>query len=254
MEVICSFRGTGYLGIKVRWQDSYLYICNVYSSCELSLKRELWRNLLDLKDKNRDGDWIIGGDFNAVKNRGERKGLSEGGGKVEWEEFSSFINDLGLEDVPCIGKKFSWFSGDGKLRSRLDRFLMSSNIINRWGVVGQEIGERDISDHCPVWIVADKSDWGPKPFKFNNEWFQHKDFLGYVEREWRSMEVYGRGDFVLKEKLSRLKNKLRWWNINVFGMIDLNLEEGVKEINDLDNQGLNVEVDPEERRRANRKF
>ncbi|XP_058754722.1 uncharacterized protein LOC131627879 [Vicia villosa] len=175
----------------------------------LPLKRVLWRNLLALKDNYNDGEWVLGGDFNSVKNGGERKGRSVVGNQAEWEEFSGFINDLGLEDVPCKGKKFSWFSSD---------------------------------------------DWGPKPFKFNNEWFQHKEFFGFVEKEWMGLDVNGRGDFVLKEKLRLLKNKLRWWNINVFGKINLELEEGVKEINALDNLSSEEEADSGSRWRANRKF
>lgn len=50
--------------------------------------------------------------------------------------------------------------------------------------MGKDIRDRDISDHCPVWLMTDKQDWGPKPFKFNSEWFQNKDFLCFVEREW----------------------------------------------------------------------
>lgn len=37
------------------------------------------------------------------------------------------------------------------------------------GVVGQFIRLRDLSDHCPIWLIMDGADWGLKPFKFNNE-------------------------------------------------------------------------------------
>ncbi|XP_058741064.1 uncharacterized protein LOC131613407 [Vicia villosa] len=254
LNVVCSFRGAGFLGIKVIWMDRVFYICNVYSPCNLSLKRVLWRNLLDLKDNFNDGEWLLGGDFNSVKNGGERKGRPVVDNQVEWDEFTGFINDIGLEDVSCKGKKFSWFSSDGRSKSQIDRFLVSSNIVNWWGVVGQQIGDRDVSDHCPIWIVVDKMDWGPKPFKFNNEWFQHKDFIGFVEKEWNGLDVHGHGDFVLKEKLRLLKNKLRWWNTTVFGKINLELEEGVKEINAIDNHPSNEEVESGDRWRANRKF
>ncbi|XP_058765950.1 uncharacterized protein LOC131639469 [Vicia villosa] len=151
------------------------------------------------------------GDFNAVKKRSERCGLSSRSCNVEWREFSDFIDETGLVDVPSKGKRFSWFSGDGKSKSRIDRFLISNNIILSWGVVGQWIGMRDVSDHCPVWLMVDKEDWGPKPFKFNNEWFKDKTFLDFVKKEWEGFTVHGRGDFVLKEKLRLLKERLKWW-------------------------------------------
>ncbi|XP_058766821.1 uncharacterized protein LOC131640445 [Vicia villosa] len=229
-------------------------ICNVYSPCCITLKRVLWRSLIELNYRFNDGEWLTGGDFNAVKNGRERKGRSTEGNNADWDEFSGFINDTRLEDVACKGKPLSWFSSDGRTKSRIDRFLMAKKIVDWWGVIGQQLGERDISNHCPIWIVADKKDWGPKPFKFNNEWFQNKDFMGFVEKEWKEMEVYSRGDFVLKEKMRILKSKLRWWYVNVFGKIDMEVEDGVKEINDLDNLSSDVEEEEDARRKANRKL
>ena len=41
----------------------------------------------------------------------------------------------------------------------------------------------------------------------------------------------GRGDFILKEKLRLLKERLRWWNKTVFSKLDLEVEEKVRAIN-----------------------
>lgn len=46
--------------------------------------------------------------------------------------------------------------------------------------------------------------------------------------------VPGRGDFVLKEKLRLLKERLCWWNINVLGRIDLEIEESILNLNEAD--------------------
>lgn len=56
------------------------------------------------------------------------------------------------------------------------------------------------------------------------------------------MKLYRRGDFVLKEKLRLLKSKLKWWNVNVFGNIDMESEDGVNEINALDNLPTDDEI------------
>ncbi|XP_058786237.1 uncharacterized protein LOC131660890 [Vicia villosa] len=115
--------------------------------------------------------------------------------------------------------------------SRIDRILVSEKVMNDWGVIGQMVGERDISDHCSIWLEIDNNDWGPKPFKFNNEWFSHDSFLSFVEKEWKSFKVEGRRDFVLKQKLFFLKGRLKWWNKEVFGRIDLEIQEEVSAIN-----------------------
>ncbi|XP_058739159.1 uncharacterized protein LOC131611049 [Vicia villosa] len=231
VEVMNSFKGEGFLGIKVLWKGNFYYVVNVYSSCELAKKRSMWHELLKMKDSFVDGEWIIGGDFNAIKNRRERKGRSGGVNNIEVDLFADFINKSLLVDVPCKGEKFSWYSGDGKSMSRIDWFLVADTVVNRWGVIGQLIGERDISDHCPIWLVVENMNWGPKPFRFNNQWFSFDSFLQFVEKEWRNMKVNDRGDFVLKENLRLLKDKLRVWNKEVFGRFDLEEEEGVRDLN-----------------------
>lgn len=157
--------------------------------------------MLNLKSQHNEREWVIGGDFNKVKDGRERVGRLGLGSSSERNEFSDFIDDIGLVDLPYKGKKCNWYSGDAKVKSCIDRILVSNNIMNGWGAVGQFIGLRDISDHCLVWLVVNKEDWGPKPFKFNNEWFQNKDFLAFLEKEWKDMIVTGIGDFALKDKL-----------------------------------------------------
>lgn len=85
--------------------------------------------------------------------------------------------------------------------SRLDRFLRSSNMIEDWNIIDQRVGSRDISDHCPIRLNSRKIDWGPKPFRFNNDWFKHEGFKPFIKEEWEKIKVEGRGDFVLYEKL-----------------------------------------------------
>ncbi|XP_058784169.1 uncharacterized protein LOC131658938 [Vicia villosa] len=140
-----------------------------------------------------------------------------------------------LVDLPTIGGKFTWIKSNGKTMSRLDRFLLSESFIEEWKVDGQHIGERDVSDHASIWLKDNRKDWGPKPFKFNNMWFKHEDFDLFVEEEWKRINFKGRGDFCLNEKLKTLKNRISWWNKNVYGWIDLKINNDGKELHSLDN-------------------
>lgn len=69
---------------------------------------------------------------------------------------------------------------------------------------------------------------GPKPFRINNNWFLNKDFLKFIKEEWEMTQIQARGDYVIKEKLRLLKGIIKWWNINIFGKIDLETKEGVR--------------------------
>ncbi|XP_058754983.1 uncharacterized protein LOC131628127 [Vicia villosa] len=194
VKAVFNFGGRGFLGMKLLWKGNYFYAVNVYFPISREEKRSLREKILDLKSRFSDGEWLVGGDFNTVRNRRERKGVSFHNSRREWSDFEEYIRRSGLEDVPCKGKKYTWFGGDGRSRSRLDRFLLADKIVSGWGVIGQLVEDRDVSDHCPVWLLCDKANWGPKPFKVNKEWFSNKDFLPFVEKEWLSIIVGGGGE------------------------------------------------------------
>lgn len=72
---------------------------------------------------------------------------------------------------------------------------------------------------------------GAKAFKVNNCWFDHKDFVSFVEDSWKSMKIEGKQAYVLKEKFKSLRNSLRKWNKEIFGWLDLKVNEAVSRIN-----------------------
>jgi exonuclease III len=188
-----SFAGTGYLGVCVEWKSLLVYIVNVYSPCSMAGKRKLWEDLLHFKLNNVQGEWCLGGDFNAILKVGERRGSSSGGGnQAERMEFNQFIDAMELIDIPISGKKFSWFSSDDTSMSRLDRFLLSEGFIEKGGITNQWIAARDISDHCPIWLVSNNLDWGPKPFRFNNCWLEHPAFIPFVSEFWEKTVIRGK--------------------------------------------------------------
>ncbi|XP_058756407.1 uncharacterized protein LOC131629638 [Vicia villosa] len=222
---VCSFMGNGYLGINASYRGKNCYFINVYSPCFCADKRKLWYDLLLLKSRWIKGEWIVRGDFNAVKFVVERRGRIDGGRRGVMEDFNSFINLIELVDVLVLGCIHTWINSSGSASSRLDRFLISDGIIQWWKIVAQCSGSRDISDHRPVLIKTSNLDWGPKPFKVFNTWFQHKDFICFVKSAWDSFHVRGKKFFVIREKFRLLKEKLFWWNKNVFGWVDLQIEE-----------------------------
>lgn len=93
--------------------------------------------------------------------------------KNDMFELRIFIKDMELINVLVIGSKFTWFSLNGKVMSRLDRFLLSKGMIGKWKVVDQVIGSRGFFDHCLIWIKGKVTNRGLKPFKYFNCWIQH---------------------------------------------------------------------------------
>ncbi|MCI20776.1 cysteine-rich receptor-like protein kinase, partial [Trifolium medium] len=163
-----------------------------------------------------------------------RRGNNGSSQSSEQLEFRHFVDLMEVVDVPVAGKKFTWFSSDGQRMSRLDRFLLSEGFIVKGGITRQWIGDRDISDHCPIWLLCNNLNWGPKPFKFFNCWLEHPNFKNFVENSWENMDIRGKKAFVVKEKFKRLKEALKGWNKEVFAILDLNIDKTMKELNEME--------------------
>lgn len=69
-----NFSGVGYVGISVTYNNTEVYVINVYALCSTSAKRRVWEDLLKLKQNIGRGEWCLVGDFNAVTCVAERKG------------------------------------------------------------------------------------------------------------------------------------------------------------------------------------
>ncbi|CAK8533661.1 unnamed protein product [Lathyrus sativus] len=186
---------------------------------------------MDREDKAvRLGKKIVGGDFNKVKIGEERKGISANSIR-DMKVFSEFIVELKLTDLPVFGNNFTWFNSSGKCRSRLDRFLVDDLSISMLSLINQLVGDRDVSDHRSVWLKSNFVNWGPKPFRSFNCWFSHKDFIPFVKQSWSSYHVSSSYCNILIKKFSALKSDIRSWNRNVFGWLDLKIEECVSNLN-----------------------
>lgn len=78
---------------------------------------------------------------------------------------------MDIIDLPRMEGRYTWFSGNGLAMSRLDRFLLSDNLISLCKFDNQVVGKRVLYDHSPIWLkFGGCCDWGPKTFRFNNGW------------------------------------------------------------------------------------
>jgi len=78
--------------------------------------------------------------------------------------FNSFIDGNVLVDLPLIGRRFTWYWGDGKSMSRIDRFLLSENWCLRCSNNLQIAQLRGLSNHCALVLSVDEQNWGRNLF------------------------------------------------------------------------------------------
>jgi hypothetical protein len=239
-NLIFSFSGEGFLGVCIDWgvRELRCYIVNVYSKCDLASKKILWSNLIMSKGGFGAGNWCVVGDFNAVMEPGERKWVNvETALSSEMKAFSDFLGEMHMVDLPCLGRRFTWYHASGRAMSRLDRIFVSMEWIESFANVVLWVLARDVSDHCPLVLKIVNYDWGPKPFRFNYHWLEHKQFQEVVKGAWESCEATGWMGFILKEKLKRLKLCLKDWSKVEFGSVDTRLKKIIDDIQVLDIRG-----------------
>ncbi|GMP24335.1 hypothetical protein CsSME_00001633 [Camellia sinensis var. sinensis] len=193
-------------------------ILNVYAPNEVSSRGKFWDTLIELKS-GFPNPWY--------------KGMMD---------LNSFIQSCELNDLPLLGKKFIWSNAqDGEKWSGIDRFLLNPKWLMKfnfkeWGLPGL------FSDHCPIMLIDDERDWGPKPFRFINAWSSHPSFSLFVAKVWDEFRIIGKAGHVLFQKLKMLKVELKKWNLEVFGNLAIKLKNAEEELVELDivaeNRGL----------------
>ncbi|KAL4278182.1 hypothetical protein GQ457_03G030870 [Hibiscus cannabinus] len=175
-------------------QDFKCALINVYGPHDVGERSQMFDNLskciFDLQVPV-----IVGGDFNVVRTKEEKIGVSFH--KKAMREFSDFIETMSLVDIPLIGGRFTWsnFREDPSF-SRLDRFLISAEVLMLWSDVIQSILPKSISDHNPVCLSMVSSSWGPRPFKWFNFLADDKDYVHCVEKVYSESSGVGIGNIL----------------------------------------------------------
>ena len=214
-------------------------IVNVYSSCNLQEKTQIWDELKAIRLREACNSWCILGDFNSIRKDGERKGVNCGrSNKREMQGFNNFIDSMEVVDIPNIGRKYMWYKPNGKAKSRHDRFLTCFEWLQHWPGCKQYVLNRNISDHCALILKSKVVDWGPKSFRFLDMWHEDKDFDSFIKKKWESYKVQGNNFQMIMDKLKRLKSDLKGWNKKVFGdtqKLKLELTNRIHELDSLDN-------------------
>jgi len=98
-------------------------IVNVYSSCNLHEKTQMWTELLEIRQRDPCNSWCILGDFNSIRNERERMWVNKASGnKREMQGYNNFIDNMEMVDIPCIGRKYTCYRPNGKARAGLIGF------------------------------------------------------------------------------------------------------------------------------------
>lgn len=115
---------------KLTGMEERILISGVYGPHIPRERKEFLKNMQAIRRIIPGNLWIIGGDFNMIRELGEKKG---GIRRLDqsMEEFNEMITDQRLVDIPTTNGVYTWNNrrgGKNQITSRLDRFLLSEQI------------------------------------------------------------------------------------------------------------------------------
>lgn len=75
--------------------------------------------------------------------------------------------------------------------SRIDRCVCEGEWIQKFQSIyrsGVDLFAPQITDHVAITVkLSPKMNWGPKPFRSINAWFQNPSFKPFVRNEWKRL-------------------------------------------------------------------
>ncbi|KAK8691361.1 hypothetical protein V6N13_074872 [Hibiscus sabdariffa] len=159
---------------KAKGFDSLCGLINLYAPNDGSAKKAVFDEL-ELLISSHNIQWLIGGDFNTVKSPEEKLGVSFNHSAMK--ALADFIDNTSLIDLPLVGSKFTWSNlRESATMCRLDRILVSPEILELLPGLTLQALPKSISDHNPILAYVEKYKSGPRPFKFFNHWMEDDGF------------------------------------------------------------------------------
>ncbi|GKA40994.1 RNA-directed DNA polymerase, eukaryota, partial [Tanacetum coccineum] len=211
-------------------QDLLLVV--VYAPQDIKEKYMLWEYLHREVDRWK-GQVVIMGDFNEVRCKSDRYGSVFNARGAQ--RFNSFIVDSGLVEINLGGCHFTWCHKSANKMSKLDRFLVSENLLNTSPNITAISLDRYLSDHRPILLRERYVDYGPTPFKIFHYWVDIEGFNKIVEDAWKTYS--GKDDNVIRYlmgKFKHVKSKIREWNVTNKAGIKKDKDQCIRDLADID--------------------
>jgi hypothetical protein len=137
----------------------------------------------------------------------------EGGNMQDIMIFNSIISNLGLQEIPLEGRKYTWSNMQQEpLHEQLDWCFTSFNWISDYPNTLMYPMAKVTSDHIPSVIQIGTSLPKAQILRFENFWMEHPDFMGIVKLTW---EVDVRVNSIasrIAAKFKLLRRVLKCWS------------------------------------------
>nr|GEV59999.1 RNA-directed DNA polymerase, eukaryota, reverse transcriptase zinc-binding domain protein [Tanacetum cinerariifolium] len=135
---------------------------------------------------------------------------------IVMRQWRNTVDNYGLIDLPLGDRIFTWMNKARTKISKLDRFLISEEVVEALPDVRVTDIDRLWSDHNPILLHVFKSDFGPTPFKLFHSWLLRDSFDKVIKAELSKLEEHNFGKKLLShEKFRLLEARIKQWHSKI---------------------------------------
>ena len=162
-------------------------------------------------------DLIIGGDFNLTLATKETWGKNDRGDTVG-PFFTHLFDQKGLIDLAPLKPVPTWRNkreGEKAISKRLDRFLISENLIRDDLIMQSTVETGGNSEHRPIVLTVRTSEVKPpSPFKFKPQWLAEEEYQNMILEAWEPLQEVQNHSLMQQfaDNLDRAKRILKEWD------------------------------------------
>ncbi|XP_021979588.1 uncharacterized protein LOC110875692 [Helianthus annuus] len=224
---------------------AFLNLMNVYAPQSVVAKRHLWDNISARIDEF-EGKRVVVLDFNVVRSVEERRNSQFKAACAE--NFNNFIFEKGLQEYPMQGRKFTCIRNNGRKLSKLDRFLVCSEIFNSWPQACVRVLPGRYSDHCPIILEVANLNYGPRPFRVFSSWIGRSGFEEAVREASESFVAFDPPDVSLSAKFALIRGRLKEWRDDFLSKEKESENLALSELENLESEMESMDLSEEEER------
>ncbi|KAL2237643.1 UNVERIFIED_CONTAM: hypothetical protein Sindi_0956000 [Sesamum indicum] len=192
--------------VNIRALHESIAITVIYGANELVERRALWDSMETIAMQSADIPWLVGGDFNTVRDLSEICGVS-GDIRMAMEDFNTCIQNTGLLPLPMQGEWYTWHNcsaGPRNLWKRLDRMLINDRWMAQFPTSYYSSLTARTSDHSPMVLSGDIQQQLGGMFRFDNYLALSPEFIPSVQHVWQH-NIIGTPMYAVTRKLKALK-------------------------------------------------
>ena len=169
-------------------QEEEFCFANIYTPNDQNLQVDFYSHLTSLLRPYVNLNLVLGGDFNCpLENIDKKGGKDINSRKNAIQSIVEMNNNLNLVDIWRLHhpshERFTWQNSSGKIRCRLDYWLISKHLIPRTS--NTDVKSYYESDHSPIYAEIqyknNQKSSGPGFWKFNNSLLDNEEFVTHLK-------------------------------------------------------------------------